>query len=93
MSEGKIVQIICGGENTFVLLDDGTVKCWKNNDHDLIEIINISYLDEKIKITQISCGRSHLSVLLDDGSIRSWGPNKFVCAPPDGINYLDKKKE
>ena len=85
------VQIAAGGDSSFVLLDNGTVKCWGNNGHgqlgygDKIDRgdnsgemgNNLLPVDLGTGRTaiQITAGENFAAVLLDNGTVKCWGFN------------------
>lgn len=85
------IQVAAGGYFTCVLLDDGSVKCFGNNDYgqlgqgdtDPRGLIEGTYGDDLSPIdfgtdsdvVQITAGESHACARFDDGQIRCWGLN------------------
>ena len=84
-------QIAAGGYFTCVLLDDGSVKCFGNNDYgqlgqgdtDPRGLIEGTYGDDlppidfgtDADVVQIAAGESHACARFDDGKVRCWGLN------------------
>ena len=84
-------QIATGAYFTCVLLDDGTVKCFGNNDYgqlgqgdtDPRGLIEGTYGDDlppidfgtDADVVQITAGESHACARFDDGKVRCWGLN------------------
>jgi hypothetical protein len=84
-------QVAAGGYFTCVLLDDGSVKCFGNNDYgqlgqgdtDPKGLIEGTYGDDlppidfgtDADVVQIAAGESHACARFDDGTIRCWGLN------------------
>jgi alpha-tubulin suppressor-like RCC1 family protein len=56
------------------LLDDGSVRCWGNNDGGQL---NVPAFPAGRRVTQISAGTNHSMALLDDGSVTCWGDNAY----------------
>ena len=63
-----IKQISCGNEHYMVLLNNGEILCWGNNDYGQCNIPQ-----EIINIVDIVAGYNHSIVLLQDKTIIKWG--------------------
>jgi len=92
LGEGRFAtQIASGGYFTCVLLDDGSVKCFGNNDYgqlgqgdtDQRGMLSGTYGDDlppidfgtDADVVQIAAGEAHACALFDDGAVRCWGLN------------------
>jgi alpha-tubulin suppressor-like RCC1 family protein len=88
----KIVNIACGGFNTLVLLDDGTVYgCGNNgvgqlgdgttggpnNEQLTLTPMDLSMISLGRKVINIACGSIHTIILLDDGTVYGCGDNEY----------------
>ncbi len=78
------VSIAVGYRNTCVILDDGSVSCWGNNNYGQLgdgTIINTntptqtSTLGADRTAVAIDSGNQHTCAILDDGSMSCWGRN------------------
>lgn len=75
-------DIVAGGSHTCALLNNGTVKCWGNNQSGQLGNGTTSNSATPIIVSQInnakqiSVGGEHSCALLNDGTIRCWGNNK-----------------
>ncbi len=89
----KAIQIAAGVYYTIVLLDNGTIKCWGNNDAgqlgygdtnnrgDNAGEMGDSLLPVELgtgrKAIQIAAGVYHTVVLLDNDTVKCWGQSNF----------------
>ena len=83
--------ITSGARHVCVLLDDGSIKCWGNNDFGQLGIGNTvavgsepGTMGDNLKpvalgtgrtARQVVAGENHTCALLDDGTIKCWGRN------------------
>jgi len=92
LGEGRLAtQIAAGGYFTCVLIDDGSVKCFGNNDYgqlgqgdtDQRGMLEGTYGDDlppidfgtDADVVQITAGESHACARFDNGKVRCWGLN------------------
>ncbi len=77
------IQIVAGDDFTAVLLDNGCIKVWGNNDKsqkgqgsssDRCGSSSI-FLETGKSALQISAGSRHICAVLNDGSVKCWGDN------------------
>jgi alpha-tubulin suppressor-like RCC1 family protein/uncharacterized ParB-like nuclease family protein len=78
------VKITAGGDNTCVILDNGTVKCWgynyrgqlgNGNTTDTNTPGNAVNLGTSRTATAITAGDNHSCALLDNSTMKCWGDN------------------
>ncbi|MCP4757302.1 MAG: hypothetical protein GY866_41090 [Proteobacteria bacterium] len=88
-----VLEIAAGDEHTCALLDNGTVKCWGNNEYGQLGIgseenkgtssaemgNNLTAIDLGTQkyALQVVTGRDHSCARLDDGSVKCWGRNDY----------------
>ena len=79
----KAVSIACTDLSSFVLLEDGQLFSWGDNEYGQLGIGNlipqsdpvlVCNLDDKI-IKQVACGSAHCLAMTDSGQIFAWGLN------------------
>jgi len=81
-----VIQIAAGVEHNCALIDDGSVRCWGDNQYaqstddgvpsDPVAVTTIAGLSH---VTQVIASRVHSCALIDDGSVSCWGaqdPNR-----------------
>jgi len=79
----NIKQLVVGNMHTCALLNDGTAKCWGENEygqlgygvtgsHKLLKEVGFLPLN---KIKQLVVGDNHTCALLNDGTAKCWGEN------------------
>ena len=78
---GISVKMVVGGyDHTCSLLDDGSVRCWGNNDQGQTGGSDTSS-DATVRVdlgheaTSIAAGYKYTCAILDDGSVKCWGRN------------------
>ncbi|MFM8529325.1 MAG: RCC1 domain-containing protein, partial [Ilumatobacteraceae bacterium] len=78
------VAITTAANHSCAILDDGTVKCWGDNEYGQLGVGNTTDsntpgsavdLGAGRTAVAISAGQSHTCALLDDGNVRCWGYN------------------
>src|SRR3546814_11453351 len=83
------VAIAARYDHTCALLDDGSVKCWGENNsgqlgygdridrgdgpNEMGDNLPTVGLGTERPAVAIACGRKHTCALMDDGSVKSWG--------------------
>jgi alpha-tubulin suppressor-like RCC1 family protein len=78
-----VQQIACGRHHTVVLLEDGTLRAWGDNQYGQCDVPQ----DFAQPVKQIVCGAHHTAVLSEDGTLCLWGCNlSGQCnVPPDFV--------
>jgi alpha-tubulin suppressor-like RCC1 family protein len=84
----KAVAIGAGRLHSCALLDNGSIKCWGNNEFGQLGIGNktsqgdssgemalLNSIDFGQRVVSIAVGEDHNCALLDNGSIKCWGRN------------------
>ena len=85
------LQIAAGSLHTCALLDNGTVKCWGNNDYGQLGLgdrtargsgsgdmgTGLAAVDLGASAIEISSGFQHSCALLVNGKVKCWGFNQF----------------
>jgi alpha-tubulin suppressor-like RCC1 family protein len=87
------VQLAAGYNHTCALLDDGTVKCWGDNQYgqlgrghvrnigdDSFEMggfLQTADLDYSHSVVRIDAGNDFTCALFDDSSVKCWGRNQY----------------
>ena len=71
-------QSCCGKFHSVVLLINGTIRCWGNNQWNQCDPLCITFKD----VIQVTCSNKHSVALLSNGTVRCWGNNdKNQCDP------------
>jgi len=96
-----VISIAAGGYHTCVLLTDGIIKCWGNNQYgQLGNGVSKSVQNEPVYVVElggnavsITAGEYHTCALLSDGRVQCWGLNG-AGQLGNGINqeYLGRNK-
>jgi alpha-tubulin suppressor-like RCC1 family protein len=77
------VAIACGGNNTAVLIADGTMRIWGANGSGQLGIAsttNTSSIATPINVSNvvaITCGSASTAAVIANGSLRTWGDNTY----------------
>ena len=80
------VAIVAGIFHTCVILDDGTVSCWGDNDYnqigdgtnsDRLTPTQTASLGTNNTAVAISAGEQHTCVILNNGTVSCWGTNTY----------------
>jgi alpha-tubulin suppressor-like RCC1 family protein len=84
-------KVAAGGRHTCALLDNGSIKCWGNNEYgqlgrgDTKQFGRDAPLSSKYptvdlgsgdSISSVTAGQHHTCALLNDGSVKCWGRNQ-----------------
>ncbi|MBS2018281.1 MAG: hypothetical protein JST00_35755 [Deltaproteobacteria bacterium] len=79
---GKAVALTVGTLHNCALLEDGTAKCWGNNDGGALGMASTDdywtpgrAIDAGAKIKMISAGYRYTCAVLEDGILKCWGDN------------------
>jgi alpha-tubulin suppressor-like RCC1 family protein len=90
MSSSPLYDLVLGRSNTCALFEDGSVKCWGDNDNGQLGYGNIDNLGDDEAISsglpvvdlgtevipfKLSGGFDHMCVLMMNGKIKCWGGN------------------
>ncbi len=91
--EQGATAIAAGWSHACVVLRDGAVKCWGNNEHGQLGLGDVDDrgddpgemgeglatvdLGAGSQVTAITAGRQHTCALLEGGSVKCWGHNAF----------------
>jgi len=74
--------VACGGAHTAVLLADGTVRTFGNNNQGALGVNDTTSRQTPVQVfgisssaTAVACGQYHTAVLLADGTVRTFGLN------------------
>ena len=87
--EYQVVQVAAGGCHSIVLLDNGQVVCWGDNENGQCNPPANLCDGEKQQIIQIAAGGFHSIALLEDGNVVCWGDNDDKqCSPPEQDLFL-----
>ncbi|KAK3265672.1 hypothetical protein CYMTET_25664 [Cymbomonas tetramitiformis] len=86
---GSAVQVSCGKAHTCVLLEEGEVRCWGNNEFGQLGYGHTRSLGDEPgempppvvdlggKVLQISAGQYFNCALMEGGDVRCWGDSRF----------------
>ena len=99
---GNVVEIAVGKNHSCALLDDGSVKCWGDNQYGQLGIDSIADIgDESSEMgsnltsvnlgtgrtaMEIVTGGDHTCARLDNSSVKCWGYNEFGQLGQDSTN-------
>ena len=82
---GRVAQVAAGQDHTCVLLEDGSVRCWGNNQHGQLGYGHTDNLGDDEAVTdlpavelgepalQVVAGERHTCALLNSGDVRCFG--------------------
>ncbi len=69
----KVIQFSCKDRHVVALLDDGTIRCWGNNDSGQC---NVPPIPRSRRVVKVSASSGHTLALLDNGQVLAWGYNR-----------------
>ena len=84
LGTGRIAtKIAAGGQHTCALLDDGSIKCWGDNDYGQLGDGSTTDRNSPVTVNSLGSGRTATTItasdfscsILDDGSVKCWGSN------------------
>lgn len=87
---GTVTQVAAGADFTCALIDDGTVRCWGNNDRGQLGLGHTDTVgDDEVptampplklggKALQLAVGGNHACALLAGDLVRCWGDQRYV---------------
>jgi alpha-tubulin suppressor-like RCC1 family protein len=84
----KVVSIGCGTLFSMVVLNNGNIYGWGDNNFGQLGLGMKTRFEtkprlieslEEITIKKIACGMGHVIALSNNGTIYSWGINEYVC--------------
>ena len=82
---GKVASVSVGNLHACVLLENGRVRCWGNNEYwqlgysggatigDDENPVSAGFVDVGGVVVQLAAGNNHTCALLDTGRVRCWG--------------------
>jgi alpha-tubulin suppressor-like RCC1 family protein len=79
----SVIDIAAGFEHSCALLQDGTVRCWGQNERGQIgdgsnddRRTPVAVQGER-DVVGVQCGREHTCALHKDGTVDCWGSNQY----------------
>jgi alpha-tubulin suppressor-like RCC1 family protein len=85
----EVVQLATGGSHTCVLLSNGFVRCWGNNQYgqlgyghtnalgDNEAVSSVGHVNLGARAVRLTAGTDHTCALLNSGRVRCWGYNNL----------------